>query len=764
MESTTPTSVSTSMSAEEISSSGLGFDGGEFPLYGASETQFQRNSPPELPTAGSPPVSVHRVGLMTERPTFADEAPAPSTPLPIGRGPELEFSPTAQITSGINADGLLEDAELTRFGQTKRGHELAGDASDGEFEEVDEFDGHHPHHDGMQRAAGAHVVMCVAVGRNRLGIAVFREDSNELEAAETFESTNFDMFQLIVGQVQPDVIVTHTVNSDKFTQALRSIESDGSQPEVKYQRMVDFSVDSARSKFAMVSVSSGQDISKVLDNAVDEHTQQIRALCGIVTFLLKLQPATGDGVEDKLHISRITTLGVESVMQLDANTIHALQVFKSEEHPSVLSQGNSKEGMSLFCILSRWCSSPPGRAMMRQWLTRPLLDVTLIEERLDAVSFLVSTEASEPFIEALRAELKSLRNLSKAVQRIEQVTASLQDWKNLFTTTMKARRLGEVLMSRGSESTLPVLLERIVRACADPKIFDVASTIDQVIDLKESGRARRLCVKPGISDDLDELKHMYDALPDFLTHVAKAEMADIKLAFSHHLHVVYLPQIGCLVALPVDNVVNSSTQERLLDEDETPVFKDVHQPIPGGTPFDASKPTALQYSASVVQVAVDAIEGLEYQFHTSTQVYCKSPRMRDLDERLGDIHNDIVDYEAHLTRQVADRVLESADELTMLSAATSQLDVFVGFAAAAIELNYNRPRVVDVKVADSADSNILYIENGRHPIQELCLENTENTVEFIANDTAIANSREGSVQLITGPNYSGKSVYLKQVG
>lgn len=34
---------------------------------------------------------------------------------------------------------------------------------------------------------------------------------------------------------------------------------------------------------------------------------------------------------------------------------------------------------------------------------------------------------------------------------------------------------------------------------------------------------------------------------------------------------------------------------------------------------------------------------------------------------------------------------------------------------------------------------------------------------FIENDTTIHNGRDGAVQLLTGPNNSGKSVYLKQV-
>lgn len=52
---------------------------------------------------------------------------------------------------------------------------------------------------------------------------------------------------------------------------------------------------------------------------------------------------------------------------------------------------------------------------------------------------------------------------------------------------------------------------------------------------------------------------------------------------------------------------------------------------------------------------------------------------------------------------------------------------------------------------------MIYIENGRNPVQEMAV----NT--FIPNDTSVK-TNESRVNIITGPNNSGKSVYLRQVG
>ena len=61
------------------------------------------------------------------------------------------------------------------------------------------------------------------------------------------------------------------------------------------------------------------------------------------------------------------------------------------------------------------------------------------------------------------------------------------------------------------------------------------------------------------------------------------------------------------------------------------------------------------------------------------------------------------------------------------------------------------------------EENVINIVGGRHPLQELVVS------AFIENDTTLVgggggNEKEGpSVLLLTGANYSGKSVYLKQV-
>lgn len=55
------------------------------------------------------------------------------------------------------------------------------------------------------------------------------------------------------------------------------------------------------------------------------------------------------------------------------------------------------------------------------------------------------------------------------------------------------------------------------------------------------------------------------------------------------------------------------------------------------------------------------------------------------------------------------------------------------------------------------ESPVVLVKGGRHPLQQLVVDT------FIPNDIALG-VNEMSAAVITGPNFSGKSVYMKQVG
>jgi hypothetical protein len=69
------------------------------------------------------------------------------------------------------------------------------------------------------------------------------------------------------------------------------------------------------------------------------------------------------------------------------------------------------------------------------------------------------------------------------------------------------------------------------------------------IDFEESASANRFVVKSGVDPDLDEKKRTYNGLPDFMTEIARQELANLSEDIQE-CNVIYLPQLGYLLAIP----------------------------------------------------------------------------------------------------------------------------------------------------------------------------------------------------------------------
>ena len=129
----------------------------------------------------------------------------------------------------------------------------------------------------------------------------------------------------------------------------------------------------------------------------------------------------------------------------------------------------------------------------------------------------------------------------------------------------------------------------------------------------------------------------------------------------------------------------------------------------------------------------------------------KDDTTRELDSQYGDLDAQIKDRESILVAQLEDEIMEYTSDLQDTFWALADLDCIISFSRLAHDAAYVRPKIVPV------DENCILIQNGRHPLQEMLLGK-----DFVPNDTAI--DTESRVNVITGPNFSGKSCYARQVG
>lgn len=104
--------------------------------------------------------------------------------------------------------------------------------------------------------------------------------------------------------------------------------------------------------------------------------------------------------------------------------------------------------------------------------------------------------------------------------------------------------------------------------------------------------------------------------------------------------------------------------------------------------------------------------------------------------------------EATLYEEVRVALCEYVPALQAAAEALSNLDVLTGLAQLALERGYHRPTVTQ--------DNVLEIIGGKHPVLAEMLGE-----EFVANDVEMG-AAENRLLMITGPNMSGKSTYIRQ--
>lgn len=126
-----------------------------------------------------------------------------------------------------------------------------------------------------------------------------------------------------------------------------------------------------------------------------------------------------------------------------------------------------------------------------------------------------------------------------------------------------------------------------------------------------------------------------------------------------------------------------------------------------------------------------------------------TPILKEHETIILNADDEALEVETRLFRQLCGFISEQSKALLAIARALAHLDVFVGLAEIAAREGYVRPMLVEHDVLD--------IHDGRHPVVEQMLKDER----FVANDTYFDSDQR--IKLITGPNMSGKSVYMRQI-
>lgn len=126
-----------------------------------------------------------------------------------------------------------------------------------------------------------------------------------------------------------------------------------------------------------------------------------------------------------------------------------------------------------------------------------------------------------------------------------------------------------------------------------------------------------------------------------------------------------------------------------------------------------------------------------------------TPELKEKEALILQAEERMIDLEYELFTEIRAHVKEFIPRLQRLAKAVSTIDVLQSFAVVSEKRHYTKPVF--------REDGVLKITEGRHPVVEKVLDSQS----YVPNDCLMDENRE--ILLITGPNMSGKSTYMRQI-
>jgi DNA mismatch repair protein MutS len=400
-------------------------------------------------------------------------------------------------------------------------------------------------------------------------------------------------------------------------------------------------------------------------------TQATRAAGAILQYLKETQPAAV-----KL-LDSLSTYSTTDFMTLDAATRRNLELTET------LRAGNIQG--SLLGVLDL-TNSPMGRRLIRQWVSKPLLNVSQIHLRQQAVAHFFD----DGMLRAeLRTALKPLGDLERLTNRVVGGLAQPRDLVAIRSTLLLLPSLRSLLPD--DEPALAAVLGAL-DVCADElRLLETALSDDPPATLQNIG-----VIHSGYSAELDGVIERSRHAREWIANLESVERERTGIK---SLKVGYNKVFGYYI-----EVTRSNT-------DLVPA------------------------------------EYIRKQTLVNAERYI-TPEMKEYEALVLNAEERIHEIEARLFRELCQQLATSSARLLSSARALAELDVMASLAEVATRRGYVRPEVVEEDVLD--------IKEGRHPVVEGSLSGER----FVPNDLSFMENER--IHILTGPNMSGKSTFLRQ--
>ena len=322
--------------------------------------------------------------------------------------------------------------------------------------------------------------------------------------------------------------------------------------------------------------------------------------------------------------------------------------------------------------------------------------------------------------------------LARPTRRRAELDARQAAVAALATDAMGRERLRDLL---GDAYDLERLASRAVSGSLDaPGACRVRDTLGLVADLAEAVES-----SPRLDDS---------AVATVFEGVDRAAVADLHAELNGALATDPPGTLteGGLLAPDYDPELADVTEQHESAREWIDTLADRESEAHGLAHLSVDRNKTDGYYIQVGQSEADAVPDHYEQIKTlKNSERFTTPELREREREIIRLEERRGELEYELFQELRDRLADRADLLQRVGRALAELDVYCSLSAHAARNDWTRPELTD--------GDTLRVEAGRHPV-------VEQSVEFVPNDLHL--DRDRRFLLVTGPNMSGKSTYMRQ--
>ena len=268
------------------------------------------------------------------------------------------------------------------------------------------------------------------------------------------------------------------------------------------------------------------------------------------------------------------------------------------------------------------------------------------------------------------------------------------------------------------------------------ELLNLKKTLKQIPQIKNILKGFDSEKLVDIANNIDELEDLHDFLEKTIHEEAGQTVKDgnvIKLGFNEELDSYKnASKNGNKVLLEIEEREKNRTGIKNLKVGYNKIFG---------------------YFIEISKVGLKSVDPTELGYHRKqTLSNCErfiSEELKQVEEHIVNSKTKIEELELQLFQEVKIKIHEYIPRLQRVANTLSDIDVFVSLSDVAEEYGYVKP--------DFNDDNVIDIVDGRHPI----VERNVSADSYISNDCKV--EKDENILLITGPNMSGKSTYMRQL-